>query len=314
MTILLTGADGFVGRAVLDTLTAQTSENVICVDRDFAVQRTHPMVEYLSVDLTEPDAISAIFKRKVDSIIHLAALPGGRSEERPDLSTQVNLQLPLALIKAASLQSSKPRFIFSSSIAVFGEPLPPAGLTDQEPTSPQMIYGMHKAMIETAIGTASRRGEIDGVSLRLPGIVARPPGPSGLKSAFMSEIFYALLEGRDYEMPVSANATSWLLSTEQCARNICHALQIDMSHLPSNRVVNIPALRIAMVDLVKAISDEASASADLISYAPDLALERAFGAYPPIFTQLADRLGFATDGTLHKLVRTVLDRIEAKIG
>ena len=44
---------------------------------------------------------------------------------------------------------------------------------------PKMIYGGHKAMMEEAVAMILHRGEIDGVTVRLPGILARPKGPVG---------------------------------------------------------------------------------------------------------------------------------------
>lgn len=89
---------------------------------------------------------------------------------------------------------------------MFGDPLP-AMVDDQTPLSPKMIYGGHMAMMEHAVAMFSNRGLIDGVTVRLPGILARPKGPSGMKSAFMSDLFHALKAGEAFACPVSAAGT-----------------------------------------------------------------------------------------------------------
>ena len=70
--------------------------------------------------------------------------------------------------------------------AAFGEPFP-ASVDDSTPLRPKSFYGAHKALMEQWLATLSRRGELDAISLRLSGVVARPRGPSGMKSAFLSD-------------------------------------------------------------------------------------------------------------------------------
>jgi len=65
------------------------------------------------------------------------------------------------------------------------------------------VYAMHKRVAEVALETAVRRGDIDGVALRIPGVVARPDLAQGLKSAFLSNLFHAMRQGRDFAMPVA---------------------------------------------------------------------------------------------------------------
>ena len=87
--------------------------------------------------------------------------------------------------------------------------------------APKMYYGAHKLMMEAWLATMTRRGAVHGLSLRLPGIVARPRAPSGMRSAFLSDLFHALRAAIADEMPVSAGATSWLLSRCRASLLIC---------------------------------------------------------------------------------------------
>jgi D-erythronate 2-dehydrogenase len=170
-----------------------------------------------------------------------------------------------------------------------------------------MIYGAHKAMIETMVATLTRRGAIDGVSLRLPGIVARPKGPSGLKSAFMSNLFHALCEGQSFVSPVSAQGTMWLMSVTQCAANLVRAaLATELFGLPEARSVALPAQRIAMRDLVTAVALRTGTSPCVVTYAPNAELEAGFAAHPPLATPAAEAAGFAHDGDVDTLVARAL--------
>ena len=172
-----------------------------------------------------------------------------------------------------------------------------------------MIFGAHKAMMEHAVALFTNRGLIEGVTLRLPGILARPKGPSGMKSAFMSNLFHALKAGEPFTCPVSASGTIWAQSVARCADNFLHALSVDQGLLPPNYAVTLPALRITMGELANEIARAVGVSSNLVSYAPDSGLEIAFAAQPPLATPAAEHAGFAHDGSIAALVANALETL-----
>jgi nucleoside-diphosphate-sugar epimerase len=288
--ILITGADGFVGRAVARALPAG---RLRLVDRR---RPDVPGAECIAADLTDKGALPGLLQG-IDAVVHLAALPGGAAEADPAASRAINLDASLNLIEAAS---GRARFVYASSIAVFGAPLP-GRVDDATPVRPAMTYGAHKAMVELALADAIRRGDIEGIALRLPGIVARPPTPSGLKSAFLSELFWAIRDGSPYTVPVGPEATVWLMSAGCAAANLIHALG-----LPSGPAITLPALRTTIAGLVDAIAGGRRAA---VAYAPDAELEAQVGRQPPLETPLADSLGFRHDGDPATLVQSVWSNI-----
>jgi nucleoside-diphosphate-sugar epimerase len=163
--------------------------------------------------------------------------------------------------------------------------------------------------MEHAVAMYSNRGAIEGVTLRLPGILARPKGPSGMKSAFMSNVFHALKAGESFVCPVSASGTIWAQSVACVAQNFVHALTLDPALLPPTRAVTLPALRVTMGDLAAEVAAQVGASTDLVSYAPDAALEAAFAAQPPLDTPAAQGAGFRHDGDLAALVASALQTL-----
>jgi D-erythronate 2-dehydrogenase len=214
------------------------------------------------------------------------------------------------LLEAAKEAGDRPRIVYASSIAVFGDPLPSQGVDDATPLAPKLVYGGHKAMMETAVAMMHHRGEIEGVSVRLPGILARPKGPSGMKSAFMSDLFHALRAGEAFVCPVSRKATIWAQSVPRCADNLLHALKLDPDTMPRTRVITLPALRVTMSALAAEIATQCGTSTDLVTYASDPGLEAAFGAHPELRTPAAEAAGFAHDGSLATLVQQALEAID----
>ena len=256
----------------------------------------------MRADLTDGEALRSAVSGAC-KVIHLASLPGGAAEKDPCGSRRINLDVALNLIACLAERRHPVRFVYASSIAVLGGSLSDP-VDDDTPANPQSIYGTHKRMVELALSDASRRGPIDGFSLRLPGIVARPRGKDGLGSAFMSDIFWAIHGNQPYTLPVGAGATMWLMSAQCCADNILHAAGLPRDEARP-RTVTLPALRVSMADLIAAIVAR-SGDARAIRYRPDPATGRMFGSYPPLRTQAAEALGFGHDQDIDALVGNAL--------
>lgn len=305
MIVVVTGAAGFVGRELVARLL-DGGHRVVAMD---SVAGGIPAgAQIVSGDLADAAVRRAALADGCDALVHLATVPGGAAEADPAASRRINVDAMYDLLLETGATGQRPRVVYASSIAVYGDPLPPQ-VDDDTLLSPKMIYGGHKAMMEHAVAMFSNRGLIDGVTVRLPGIVARPKGPSGMKSAFMSDLFHALKAGERFVCPVSPGATMWLQSVRRCADNFLHALGLDSALLPPTRAVTLPALRVRMGDLAGEIARQCGVSASLVDYAPDAALEAGFGAQPPLATPVAEAAGFGHDGDLAALVRNALSRI-----
>ncbi|RYY46542.1 MAG: NAD-dependent epimerase/dehydratase family protein [Sphingomonadales bacterium] len=293
MRLAVTGAAGFVGRAVVRYL-AKTRPDVdlLLADRAFDGPQGH---ETLSGDLADPAMVRALCGG-ADAVLHLAALPGAAAERDPAASRAINLDVPLALIEAMAGR----RLVIAGSIAVFGAALP-AMIDDATPPAPTSVYGTHKRMVELAFADAVRRGAVAGMAVRLPGIVARPAAAGGFGSAFLSEIFHAARAGVDYTLPVAPDATSWLMSVRTCAANLAAAALGEASQPAA---LTLPALRVRIGDLVAELARHGDVRR--IGFSEDAATRRSFGSYPPLATPRADALGFRHDGTLAQLVAASL--------
>lgn len=316
MHVVITGAAGFVGRALVARLLREHAggtrslTTLTVLDVDLAGLPTHPVLHPLAGSIADGTVVARAFETSVDVIIHLASIPGGTAEQQYELARDVNLLGTQHLLEAGRRQLDKggkvPRFVFASTIAVFGSPMP-ALVDDDTPTRPVMTYGAQKLMSEIAIADFTRRGWCDGVSLRLPGVLARPPQRTGQLSAFLSDLMRDPAEGRRVICPMGPEATTWASSTPNIVTNLIHAADVDAARLPTHRALTLPTQRFSMAELVDAlVAVHGPHIRDHVVFAPDPRIEMLFGRFPALRTPAGDAAGFRHDGDLATLARMAI--------
>jgi D-erythronate 2-dehydrogenase len=216
----------------------------------------------------------------------------------------VNVHGMLRLLDCLKAQGNCPTVIFASSIAVYGKPQDPV-VTDDTVPAPSLSYGAHKVIGEVLMSDYIRRGWIKGCSLRLPGIVARPPEPNGAISIFLSNLIRELAKGKPFVCPTTGEAQSWLMSVRCCVGNLMYAATIDTG---ARRTFMLPALHVTLKDLVAAIGRHTKNPdiAALVTWEPDPFVQANFGSYPPLQVPLAQAMGFRHDKSLDALVADAL--------
>lgn len=306
--MVITGAGGFIGSRLACQLLAEAdfadARLTLC---DLKVQDAPPSerVRVVEGDLQNPYTLIDAIDGRADIVVHFAGILGGAAEADYPLSRKVNIDGSLNLLEALQDVDNPPRVILASSVAVFGPPLPQLVNDDTMPV-PVMHYGGQKRMIEIAIEQFSARGSIDGVAIRLPGIIARRGADARLKSAFLNTMFYDYADGKDFTLPVSPEGTIWLISVATCVEAFIHAAGIPRAALGQRRAFNLPAQRASMSDLVAALGVLFPESRSKVSWQPDAALEALFTRQPLLETKMANSLGFKHDGTIENLVKRAI--------
>jgi nucleoside-diphosphate-sugar epimerase len=302
MKTLVTGAGGFVGGALLRRLveTRAAGDEIIATDLRFP--HTLPGVDYVVGEIDAPRLVADLVGRQPHRIVHLATVAGVLSATDFALGKRINLDATLALLDAIRSSGHRPRFIYSSSVGVFGPPLPDS-VDDDTLAVPGNSYGAYKMACELLIADYSRAGFVEGLSLRFPGILARPEGSKTMLSAFMSNVFYAARRGEPFTLPLDPDDGSWLMSLRCCVDNVVHALRMPADTLPQRRYWNLPALRVTMRELVAALAEIYGPSVcDLVGYEPVEQARKMFSQVP-LRTPGAERCGFIGDRTATDLVR-----------
>jgi D-erythronate 2-dehydrogenase len=279
-TIVVTGAAGFIGAALARALRQRSAAQGAEVNDLITTDLTGADV---CGDIADPGLIDSLFLRPVHTVFHLAGIVSGRAEADFALGKRVNLDASIALLERCRAQTERGgpavRFVYASSIAVFGTPLPER-IDDATPPLPTLSYGAHKRVIELLIDDCSRRGFIDGRALRLPGVLLRPPTGNGALSGFNSDLIREPLAGRNYVCPVGPDASLWLTSLQSTLRNLLTLADADAGALGAQRALTAPALAVRVGDIVAALGRIDPAAPARVTYRPEPALEAQFGRWP----------------------------------
>jgi UDP-glucose 4-epimerase len=178
MRVLVTGAGGFVGRALVHRLV-EAGHDVTAVTR--RAWSEHPAgVRSVVADVLDSGAImSAIDEGEPEGVCHLAALTHVRdSFQEPVRYFSVNVTGTLHVLQALGQLADRtgrvPRLVFGSTVAVYGV-VGKQPITEDAPPLPTTPYGVTKLAADRAIGFQAATGALAAVSLRCFNVAGATP-------------------------------------------------------------------------------------------------------------------------------------------
>jgi len=224
--ILITGANGEIGQALIHHLAETGRHNILALD----IRPLEPSLRAMCQTAIEGDILdTGLFERLVSEyaiqeIYHLAALLSTRAEFTPELAHRVNVQGTLNLLHLAIEQSRwqgrSEKFLFPSSIAVYGLP----DLQTKSYAGPvkeyawnlaTTMYGCNKMYCEhlgryyaqnyRQLAADPEPYGVDFRSVRFPGLISAFTLPSGGTSDFAPEIIHSAAQGKPYACFVRAD-------------------------------------------------------------------------------------------------------------
>jgi len=146
MRILITGGAGFIGSTLARRLIAQ-NEEVWILDIKKEPRNLwgiHDGIRYVQRDIRDRKTLECIFSKRIDGVIHLAAVSRVIwGEQNPESCADINVNGTRMLLKSIQKSGQKPWIIFGSSREVYGEhkKLP---VSEDFRKAPINIYGRTK--------------------------------------------------------------------------------------------------------------------------------------------------------------------------
>ena len=318
MRIVITGGAGFLGSRLARQLlsrgeltdaygTRREITSLVLLDVVPATAVDDPRVTPLTGDLADPATIARAVTADTDTVFHLAAVVSGQAEADFDIGMRVNLDATRALLERCRALAHPPKFVFTSSLAVFGGPLPDP-VPDHAPVTPQASYGAQKAIGEFLVYDMTRKGFIDGRSLRLPTVTVRPGKPNKAASSFASGIVREPLAGVAGSCPVAPTTRMWVQSPRAVIGNLIIGHEAPASAFTCTRSINVPGISVAVGDMVASLRRVAGdAVADRVQWNFDPAIDRIVSTWPANFEpQLGPALGMRADADFDGIVRAYI--------
>ena len=325
MDVLVTGAAGMVGRKLVERLARDGRVAGREVSRLSLVDVAPPeapagfsgRVDAWATDIAAPGEAERMVAGRPDLVFHLAAVVSGEAESDFDKGYRVNLDGTRALFEAIRQEGLRaepyaPRVVFTSSVGVFGAPLPDP-IPDDYALTPLTSYGTQKAIGELLLADYSRRGFLDGIGLRLPTICIRPGRPNKAASGFFSSILREPLAGQEAVLPVSEAVRHWHASPRSAVGYLLHAAALDTAPLGARRTLSLPGLSATVGEQIEALRRVAGeAAVRLIRREPDPVIERIVSGWPQSFDRgRALALGFRAENSFDDIIRV---HIEDELG
>ena len=319
MEVLITGGAGFLGAKLARQLLARGTlagpsgqpekiSRITLLDQVAAQGFDDARIAVMTGDAADPAVIAKALTPSVQSVFHLAAVVSGEAESDFDLGMRINLDATRVLLEQARKNGNRPRVVFTSSVAVFGGDLPPKVL-DTTPATPQGSYGAQKAMCELMVSDYSRKGFVDGRSLRLPTVTVRPGKANKAASSFASGIIREPLNGVVSICPVPPETKVWALSPRSTVHNLVHAHELESAAFGTAGAVNLPGLTTTVGDMVAAMGRVAGTETmKRVEWKEDPVIMKLVRTWPGDFvTTRAEKMGFVHDANFDDVVKAYIE-------
>jgi nucleoside-diphosphate-sugar epimerase len=325
MHVLITGAAGMIGRKLVERLSREGALNGRAIERMTLMDVVAPQapanfagkVELHTVDLPAPGVAEKLIAGRPDVIFHLAAIVSGEAELDFDKGYRINLDGTRLLLEAIRQTGDgyHPKFVFASSIAVYGAPFP-SSIPDDFHLTPLTSYGTQKAIGELLLADYNRRGFLDGVGIRLPTICVRPGKPNKAASGFFSGIIREPLAGQEAVLPVADTVRHTHATPRAAVGFFIHGAGLTREQLGPRINLAMPGVCCTVaeqIDALRRIAGEKVAAR--IRREPDPLIMRIVSGWSErIDAARARELGFRAENSFDEIIRThIEDELGGKI-
>jgi nucleoside-diphosphate-sugar epimerase len=303
--IMVTGSAGEIGQALIEELSNRNAAALLTLDLKPLPARLQSRTTHIVGDILDDGLLARLVTEyEILSIYHLAALLSTRGEFTPDLAHHVNVDGTFKLLKLAAEQSEwqgrRVRFIFPSSIAVYGLPDLETKRVDGKVrewdwNQPTTMYGCNKLYGEM-LGAyysrhyrqlaAERPVTLDFRAIRFPGLISAYTVPSGGTSDFGPEMIHAAAKGVPYTCFVREDSTIPFMAMPDAVTALLKLAEAPLEAL-MRQVYNVTAFSVSaheISQLVRAAFPEAQ-----ITFEPDEKRQAIVDSWPADLNDRAAR-------------------------
>lgn len=294
--ILITGASGEIGQALVNSLSQTAGIPIVAMDLQPLSDSMRALTIPVQGNILDENLLKRLISEyEFDVIYHLAALLSTRSEFSPDEAHRVNVGGTLALLNMAADQSQwrgEPvKFIFPSSIAAYGMPdldtkAAYARVREWEWNYPRTMYGCNKLYCEQ-LGTyyaryyrqlaAEPSVMLDFRCLRFPGLVSAFTVPSGGTSDYGPEMLHHAAQNKPYACFVREDVRIPFMAMPDAVKSLLLLTAAPRESL-KHTVYNVTSFSLSAVDFEGYVRKHFPDAQ--VSYEPDIHRQAIVDSWP----------------------------------
>jgi nucleoside-diphosphate-sugar epimerase len=228
-------------------------------------------------------------------------------------SMKVNVESVRNLLLALRRTSPGVRVVYSSSQAVYGQPLPKV-ITDATMPTPEGTYGAHKFASEIIINDMTRKGYVDAFSVRFPTVIVRPGAPSNAAPSFLSGMIREPMKGEECVIPlVDRSFRTYVCSPSSTIENLVRVMHLKSDALPPHqRHIMFPGVSTTIQEMMDALAKFGGEDKlKLLREETNPTFERILRSWPEDFDpSTPDRLGLRRDKKVADIIEEYMVTIK----
>jgi UDP-glucose 4-epimerase len=227
--IIVTGGAGFIGSHIARRLT-DTGYEVIVIDNLFTgtADNLPRGVEFIHGDISQKKSVSSLSGEGIYAVLHLAAQSSGEvSNEKPGLDLKVNTLSTLQLLQWCK-KNSIPRFVYASSMAVYGD-IRKNPVRETQICDPLSFYGISKLSSEHYIQHFAREG-LATTCFRMFSVYGPGQNMTNMKQGMVSIFLAYLLQGKEIWVKGSRDRFRDFIYIDDVVTAWCSCLENEKSY------------------------------------------------------------------------------------
>lgn len=266
--ILITGANGQLGRVLADDLREKYGRESVLVSDIQKITAEQAPFEFLDI-LNTVRLKEIIGDHKINEIYHLAAILSAGGEYNPLKTWNINLNGLISILELAN-EFKLNKVFFPSTIAVFGKTTPRENTPQDVPLLPTTVYGISKSTGELLCNYYFKRYGTDVRSLRYPGIISYQSIPAGGTTDYAVEIYHAAVKGEKYTCFLAENTRLPMMYIDDAMKATIELMEAPLEKVKLRYGYNLSAMSFTPKEIYESIK----------KYYPDFEIE-----YQPDFRQ-----------------------------
>ena len=230
MNVVVTGAAGYIGGQIALMLN-DAGHSVTGIDRRPLPRHLEGTMKFVQADFDSDESYRRLLDVQPEAIVHCAGTSlVGPSIKHPSDYYHNNVVKTLNLLNIMMAAIPRARFIFSSSAAVYGEPImtPCHEVDPREPISP---YGESKLMVEQVLQSYHRAYGLDYVAFRYFNACGADSRARHGQEPGATHIIARVLESIQDNQDFVLNGIDYPTPDGTCVRDYVHVEDIARAHI-----------------------------------------------------------------------------------